>query len=210
MSPDLQLWRNRNGLTQVEAATRLGVSQPYLSLLEKGARPLTEAVRKRLTGVSAETPPETLRDDRFRAELSALGYPGFAHIPPAKGVVHPDVLLNSVLSLPDADARIITALPWVARNCWERMNLPWLVRQAKLANLQNRLGFILQLGGADSPQVAASIAELARARLLHEDTMCWDSMQPFTRSVFRERRSLLAKNWNIVTLLTDEAVEHVG
>ena len=35
-------------MTQVEAAALLGVSQPYLSLLEKGARPLTAELRSRL------------------------------------------------------------------------------------------------------------------------------------------------------------------
>jgi predicted transcriptional regulator len=37
---DLLRWRKRNGLTQVGAASLLGVSQTYLSLLKKRCAPL--------------------------------------------------------------------------------------------------------------------------------------------------------------------------
>jgi hypothetical protein len=70
------------------AAALLGVSQPYLSLLEKGARPLTAALRSRMTVRQADRPESS--DDRFGAQLSALGYPGFAHVAPA----HHLVMLN--------------------------------------------------------------------------------------------------------------------
>lgn len=45
---DVLRWRKRRRLTQVEAASLLGVSQPYLSLLEEAARPITAAHRARL------------------------------------------------------------------------------------------------------------------------------------------------------------------
>src|SRR5659263_346187 len=83
MAANLQRWRRRNSLTQVEAAALLGVSQTYLSLLEKGARPLTAQLRNRLRVVH----PAQLRDSAgsdFRAKLSALGYPGFAHVTPSR------------------------------------------------------------------------------------------------------------------------------
>jgi transcriptional regulator with XRE-family HTH domain len=48
MRPDLQQWRRRNKLTQVDAAALLGVSQTYLSLVERGVRPLTAKLRNRL------------------------------------------------------------------------------------------------------------------------------------------------------------------
>ena len=76
---DVLRWRKRNGLTQVAAASRLGVSQPYLSLLEKGARPLTAAVRNRMKTGGGHGEQQT-SDDLFRAQLSGSGYPGFAHI----------------------------------------------------------------------------------------------------------------------------------
>ncbi|MBP9665128.1 MAG: helix-turn-helix transcriptional regulator, partial [Pyrinomonadaceae bacterium] len=39
--------RKRSGLTQKQAARALRVSQPYLSLLENGDRPLTPALKRR-------------------------------------------------------------------------------------------------------------------------------------------------------------------
>lgn len=48
------------------------------------------------------------------------------------------------------------------------MNFPSMVHQAKLRNLQNRLGFVLQVSGADSPELNEAIRELERARLLEE------------------------------------------
>ena len=162
MTANLQRWRRRNSLTQVDAAALLGVSQPYLSLLEKGARPLTADLRNRLRVVH----PAQRRDsagDGFQPKLSALGYPGFANVTPSRQRPSPDALLLSVLARADVDSRVVEALPW-------------LVRQAKLQNLQNRLGFVLQTAGAETPELPAVVQELERARLLLESTFCWDSM----------------------------------
>ncbi|HZZ15518.1 MAG TPA: helix-turn-helix transcriptional regulator [Candidatus Sulfotelmatobacter sp.] len=43
--------RKQARLTQVEAAKRLGTSQPYLSQLEKGLRPVTRELARRATKV---------------------------------------------------------------------------------------------------------------------------------------------------------------
>ena len=75
--PSVLHWRKQNALTQVEASALLGVSQPYLSLLEKGDRPLTAALRGRLRTLRRAVTPEPSGDE-FRARLSKLGYPGFA------------------------------------------------------------------------------------------------------------------------------------
>jgi transcriptional regulator with XRE-family HTH domain len=55
---DLKLGREQKGWTQEEAATRLSVSQPYLSLIEKGARPLSKKLARKAAsafGLSATT-----------------------------------------------------------------------------------------------------------------------------------------------------------
>ena len=57
---DLKLGREEKGWTQEQAAARLSVSQPYLSLMEKGARPVPDKLaRKAATafGLSATTLP---------------------------------------------------------------------------------------------------------------------------------------------------------
>ncbi len=210
MSVSLQHWRKRNHLTQVEAASLLGVSQPYLSLMEKGVRSVTPELRSRMTVAASPSRRTNSSDDRRRSDLSALGYPGFAHIKPSRTPVRPHVLLLTVLSQPDADTRIVDALAWVVRNCASKLNFPWLVRQAKLRNLQNRLGFLLQTSAPESPAVVEAIRELDEARLLKEDTLCWESMRPSTRDMLRERRSPVAARWNIVTSHETETVDSVN
>jgi transcriptional regulator with XRE-family HTH domain len=209
MTANLQRWRRRNSLTQVDAAALLGVSQPYLSLLEKGARPLTAELRNRLRVVH----PAQRRDsagDGFQAKLSALGYPGFAHVTPSRPRPSPDALLLSVLARPDVDSRVVEALPWLVRRYGAQLDLAWLVRQAKLQNLQNRLGFVLQTAGAETPELPAVVQELERARLLQEATLCWDSMPAAAREWMRVNRPVLAVHWNVVTTLRPEDSSHAG
>jgi len=198
MSKDLHRWRNQRGLTQVEAARHLGVSQPYLSLLEKGARPITGKLRARLSrpNQAAQSP-----DDKFRAQLSALGYAGFAHIAPARSP-EPSSFLMEAISQPDLDARITASLPWLACERAEQIDWPWLVREVKLQDLQNRLGFLTEMATrGPSPPIAVESAkdELHKARLIAEATFCWDSMPAATRDWMRQNRSPEAARWNVLT-----------
>jgi DNA-binding XRE family transcriptional regulator len=198
MAANLQHWRKRNGLTQVEAAALLGVSQPYLSLLETGARPLTATLRRRMKAAH-RTDHQDSTDERFRAQLSALGYPRFAHVAPARPKSSPDALLLRVLAMPCADSRVVEALPWLVQRFAGQMDLDWLVRQAKLQNLQNRLGFVLQTAGVETPAFSMAVHELERSRLLEEATLCWDSMPAATREWMRVNRAPLAEHWNVLT-----------
>src|SRR5260370_31908928 len=88
---DLVEGRKRVKLTQVEAAAKLGVSQPYLSLLEQGERNAPTRLARRaaklyrlpatkLPVTMAVTPRPSVGLDRMAKELAALGYPGFAYL----------------------------------------------------------------------------------------------------------------------------------
>ena len=202
---DVSRWRKRNGLTQVNAASLLGVSQPYLSLLEKGVRPLTAALRDRMKVARGRVEGGT-SDDRFRAQLSALGYSGFAHVAKSRPKPRAADFLMAVLARPDADARVVEALPWVVGTYQHQLDFGWLVRQAKLQNLQNRLGFLLQVAGVDTLDGRTAVRELERARLLQDDTRCWDSMPAATREWMRVNRTPLADHWNVLTRLRAEDV----
>lgn len=200
----LRRWRKQNNLTQVDAARLLGVSQPYLSLLEKGARPLRTELGERLNAVRSSR-AESTTDDRLRAQLSALGYPGFAHVYPVRPAPEPAVVLLNALSQPTVDARVTDALPWLAREYAKSLDWPWLVQQAKLRNLQNRLGFLIQLSNpAAGPAMKDALDELDKARLVAEATFCWDEMPDSTRKWMRERRSPEAEHWNVVTMMRSE------
>ena len=206
---DLLQWRKRNGLTQVNAASLLGVSQPYLSLLEKGARPLTATLRDRMKVARGKAEGGT-SDDRFRAQLSALGSPGFAHVAKSRPKPRAADFLMAVLARPDADARVAEALPWIVDVHQNQLDFAWLLRQAKLQNLQNRLGFLLQIAGVDTPDGLLAVRELERARLLQEDTLCWDSMPAATREWMRANRTPLAEHWNVLTRLRAEDVHNAA
>lgn len=206
---DLLRWRKRNGLTQVGAASLLGVSQTYLSLLEKGARPLTAELRNRMR-TSAGMDERGTSEDLFRAQLSALGYPGFGHVRKSRSRPRPDALLMTVLARPDADARVVEALPWVVATFKSQFDFGAMVRQAKLQNLQNRLGFVLQVSAVDTHEGLMAARELERARLLQEDTLCWDSMPVATREWMRANRTPLAEHWNVLTRLRAEDVHNAA
>ena len=206
---DVLRWRKRNGLTQVAAASFLGVSQPYLSLLEKGARPLTAALRNRMKTDGGQGEKRT-SDDLFRAQLSGLGYPGFAHVEKSRRKLRADALLMAVLAQPDADARVVEALPWLVTAFKDQLDFSSMVRQAKLRNLQNRLGFLLQASGVDSPAGLLAVRDLDRARLVREDTLCWDSMPAATREWMRANRTPLAAHWNVLTRLQAEDVHNAA
>jgi len=209
MTSNLQLWRRRNNLRQVDAAALLGVSQPYLSLLEKGSRPLSRELRGRLNLVHGGF-GQGSTDDQFRAQLSALGYPGFAHVNLARPVPTPSVVLLNALSQPTLDARVAEALPWLARQYAGELDWTWLVRQAKLRNLQNRMGFLISLAplsSVETPHESAmrrAMEDLDEARLLAEATFCWDSMPASTRQWIRKHRSREAAHWNVVTRMRPE------
>lgn len=202
-------WRKRNRLTQVAAASLLGVSQPYLSLLEKGVRPLTAVLRNRMKTTGGHVEQGT-SDDLFRAQLSTLGYPGFAHVARSRSRPRPGAVLMAVLAKPDADARVVEAMPWLVAAFKSQFDFGSMVRQAKLQNLQNRLGFVLQVAGVDRPGGLMAVRELERARLLQEDTLCWGSMPGATREWMRANRSPLAQHWNVLTRLRAEDLHNAA
>jgi transcriptional regulator with XRE-family HTH domain len=204
MVTKLRRWREQNNLTQVDAARLLGMSQPYLSLLEKGARPVRRELRDRLNAVRPDRREHDITDDRLTAQISSLGYPGFTHVEPARPAAEPAVVLLNALSRPTVDARVTEALPWLAREYADTMNWSWLVQQAKLRNLQNRLGFLIQIASTSQmtePAMKNALDELDKARLLAEATFLWDSMPVPTRKWMRERRSPEAEHWNVVSLM---------
>jgi DNA-binding XRE family transcriptional regulator len=220
MALDVRRWRVRGGLTQVEAAQALGVSQTYLSLIERGRRPLTSELSLRLKRLPRGSVwnSQAATDREFQVALADLGYPPFAHLKESRRQVDPATLLLRALLQPDVDARVTEGLPWVSANYQASVDWDWMVRQAKLSNLQNRLGFLLDLslamvrrgisGGAGAPFEQAR-SDLDEARLLNEASFCWDSMPEATRGWMRANRGPEAQHWNVVTRLRSEDLPYV-
>jgi transcriptional regulator with XRE-family HTH domain len=225
-SQQLREGRERVGLTQVQAAKRLRVSQPYLSLLESGKRAVTRRVA-RAAGKVYSLPPTVLpvaarpvraTPDASRAvrALAALGYPGYAHVKPGSPA-NPATVVLEALSERALDARVSQALPWVLAR-FPDLDWEWLLGQAKLRNLQNRLGFVVtlarQLAERDRSQPALERLEeaerrLEESRLVAETTLGRESMPQSERSWLRLNRPPEAQHWNVLTDLTADQVRHV-
>src|SRR5437762_3131933 len=159
-----------------------------------------------------ETMAVTSRKMDFSAELGALGYPGFSYHR-ARKRHNPAEVLFTALNEPDLDARVAEGLPWLAL-AYLDMDWDWLVRNAKLHDRQNRLGFTASLARdvAEAKHDNRSAQELKQraqalegSRLAREDTFCHDSMTTAERAWLRQNRPPLAKHWN---LLTDVKGEH--
>ena len=223
----LQAARKQKGWKQEHAALKLGVSQAYLSLLEKDARRVPEklAVKAvRVYGLSeALLPVETgwdqpsiVDDDRLASELAALGYPGLSHFSHGRHKKNPAQLLLSALSRDDLDSRLIEALPWVVLK-FPDLDWRWLANAAKINDLQNRLGFVTSVARRlaerrEKHETAALLAReesaLERSRLMREDTLCHASLTETERRWLRKNRPREAKHWRLLTDLTPEQLDY--
>ncbi len=223
---DLRSVRRASSWTQAEAATRLGVTQAYLSMVERGERAVSSELASRAVGVF-EVPATALplaeyralvRDtDFFQTMLGTLGYPGFAYLRGAARL-NPTELLMEALDSDDLDSRVTQALPWLPL-AYPHLNWDWLTANAKLRDRQNRLGFVVALarqaaerdGSAQLEQeLATRVATLEHSRLVREDTLCRESMTRAERTWLREHRPKLAEHWNLLTDLTLEQLDHVA
>src|SRR4051812_46925800 len=145
--------RQKAGFTQARAAAALGVSQPYLSQLEKGSRVVGTTLAQRaaaLYGLSPTVLPlptseqaESVTPDILQRDLAGLGYPKFAHVP-SSDQRNPAAVLYSAVVQSNLDTRLVEALPWVI-GTYVDLDWPWLRDHVKLRNAQNRLGYLVHL-----------------------------------------------------------------
>ena len=219
----LRTGREEAKLTQQEAASRLGLTQAYLSMLERGRRPVTTELATQAMKVFHLPPTalpleaeflSTLDESAFKAELGALGYPGFSYLR-GKSHYNPARLLFFALDQDSLDRRVVEALPWLAYT-YPGMDWDWLTRNAKLNDRQNRLGFVVDLaeevaekaGNASRRKsLSQNKAQIERSRLAREDTLSNDSMTQAERKWLRRNRPPKARHWN---LLTDLDVKHLA
>ncbi len=215
--------RNHKGWTQAQTAARLGVSQGYLSLLERGLRTpssdVVEAVRKAFgpdVSLSLENQLLVPADDLAR-RLAALGYEPLAYLG-GRAKQAPQEVLLAALSHPDLEARLVEALPWVAF-AFPHLDWDWLVDGAKRRDLQNRLGYVTTLARevaerkGDSQTVSAlreTEDRLERSILAREDTLCRDSMTAAERNWLLEKRPDEAKRWRVLSDLRSEHLPYAA
>lgn len=209
--------RRQRGWTQGDVAARLGISQTYVSLLERDRRHFAPGLARKAVALLRMSPsslPLRLRgssDTELTRQLSALGYPGFAHVRPARRRNPAEVLL-AALGKDNLEARVAEALPWLllqygamSEGCKE-----WMVKKARLLGLTNRLGFTVTLAkqvaerkGETTSDVYQALAqleqELFRTRLAEPDTFCQVHLSQRQRKWLENARPEAAKQWNLLT-----------
>lgn len=209
--------RSTRGWTQTGAAYRLGVSQPYVAMLERGQRRVTPQLAKRALNVFG-LPPTALPPlevpvysdnsaELLASEVAALGYPGFAYLRPGSWEPrNPAEVLLAALAQDDLEPRLFEALPWLVLR-YAPFDRDWLVREAKLRDLQNRLGFVVTLARrlaerrhdhAKVQMLQVLEAQLERSRLAREDALGKTLREP-RRRWLAENRPEDARHWNLLT-----------
>ena len=226
---DLKSGREQKGWTQEQAATRLSVSQPYLSLMERERDQCPGNWLAKLhphLDCSASTLPvekswETVQPkdaNTLAMDLASLGYPGFAYLKSKRKKKNPGEVLLSALSAKCLESRVAEALPWLLL---QYPDLDWdsLVSAAKAKDLQNRLGLVTCV----ARRVAEKRGEknkvellrkregvLERSRLFLEDTLCNDSLTRAERRWLETNRPHEAKHWRVLTDLSAEHPRYAG
>jgi len=112
--------------------------------------------------------------------------------------------------------RTTEGLPWVVLR-YPHLDWSWLLREVKLRNRQNRLGFVASLANKialqNGPVVVLNVLEpvlreLEDARLAREDTLCQESWPLSRKQHVRAVRSKLAAHWNLDTRLSEVDLAH--
>ena len=221
---DIRAARERRGWQQEELAQRLGVSQGYVSLLERGRRPVSKRLAAKLVSLLSMSPsvlpvstPRPLPNQQAARALGRLGYPGYAYLRRGARVNPMDVLLGALLA-DDVDARVVEGLPWLLLRYpdvdWER-----LVAYAKQHDAQNRLGFLVALAGrlADMRGEAALAEllqrreqELQRSLLQHDDAFSRKALTQAERRWLVTNRSPEARRWNLLATLNVDRLLNAG
>jgi hypothetical protein len=113
------------------------------------------------------------------------------------------------------DSRTAAALPWVALE-YPDLDWGWLVERSKVADCQNRLGFVVALARQiaahrHDTDVAKRLTEVEQrlepSRLAREDSLGQADMTETERRRLRQHRTDDARRWN---LLTDLRLEHLS
>jgi transcriptional regulator with XRE-family HTH domain len=216
--------RKERGWTQADLAGRLGVSQGYVCLLERDQRAVPGRLSQRLASLLNFSPSmrplsatmAPLEADATTRALGTLGYPGFAHYR-QRHTLNPAELLLRALRTTELDARVVEALVWVVVT-YSDLDWEWLTREAKVNDLQNRLGFLVTLARQlaertkrteAAKRLALPEKALEYSRLQREDAFR-PSMTEAERRWLRQHRPPEAAQWNVLTNLSSADLAHGG
>lgn len=214
------------GLTQLEAASRLGLRQPTLSRFESGRLWPTLRQFLRLAELYGVSPasllgaddhnpllpyrlPLGVSDSDLVASLVGHGYLGLAGPKGLKPVLPAELTLLGLLAQPTLEPRVVEGLPWLLLNY--PMDRAYLGDVARLYNLQNRLGWTATVARQLAERAPARsayrrrtnwlaelVAELERAQLAREDSLCHARLTERMKALLRQRRPEFSRRWNLL------------
>jgi hypothetical protein len=198
-------------------------------MLERGQRTLTPKLALRAAKIYDLAPTTVPRSQRelparldaatLARDVAGLGYPGFAYLRSRRWTPkNPGEVLLTALAQDDLEPRLVEALPWLVLR-YSTLDWSWVVREAKVRDLQNRLGFVVGLARelavrVDDKQRAHALADLEarldRSRLVREDTLCRASLPEPERRWLAEHRPEAARHWNLLTDWTADALRYAA
>lgn len=215
----VRMARRAKGLNQKALASRLGLSQGYVSLLERDRRPVHGRLAGKVAAVLGMSPTalpvadtKPLKLERATRSLGALGYEGFGYLRGRRA--NPTSVLLGTLRAENVDGRVVEALPWLLVK-YPNLNWEWLMPRVKQADLQNRLGFVVSLArelaalrGKSKAVAVLSKWEsaLERSRLQANDTFARGTLTESERHWLREHSSAQGKRWNMLSTLNVDAL----
>jgi transcriptional regulator with XRE-family HTH domain len=212
--------RKACGWKQRQLAEELGVSQPYVSLLERNRRNVPTHMARRLSRVLKLSPNTLpmgltkmpLASQQAASALGRFGYPGFAYLRRGS-TLNPAEMLVRTLEAKNVEARLVEALPWVLLK-YPNLDWDWLLREVKVRDLQNRLGFVVTMARElaehrGEVQTAQTLSHwervLEHSRLQREDGFR-ESLTNAERNWLRANRSEEAVKWNVLSNLSNTAL----
>jgi len=164
---------------------------------------------------TTSAPKDRPTNEWFEVQLARLGYPGYAYRRRPGPVRNPVEVLLAALAFDDLEPRLVEALPWLLLR-HAGLDAERLVVDAKVRDLQNRLGFMVALArqvAERKKEFEGRLSELRlmeealeRSRLAREETFGQGHPRERLRQWLKRERSRAAKHWN---LLTDLKVEHL-
>jgi transcriptional regulator with XRE-family HTH domain len=217
--------RESRSMTQEALASRLGVSQGYVSQLENGGRRVPPGLQKKLAAVLDMGPTalplpnvvESLSGEAVAGALGQLGYRPFAHHRAAVAMNPTQLVLGALLSR-DLDSRLAEGLAWLLAR-YPDLEWTWLLPRVKQHDLQNRLGFLLELAGSiagTNPESAGTDVLhryrtlLEKSRLDRDEPLSSLGMTQAEQRWLLARRSPEAQRWRVLSSLRPATVAHAG
>lgn len=205
---------------QQDAAAKLNVSQPYLSLIEAGKRPVTPKLARRAIQIFKLPPTDLPLESQSKysrtkpeilltAQIAGLGYPKFSHLKKTRKV-NPAGVLMTALKTSDLDSRSLEALPWLIFN-FSDMDWSQVIETAKLCDAQNRLGFLLSLAYKLSVKIKDKnkkdlfkqlLSTLEKSRLARNDSFRRESLTETEKAWLKKNRPRDARHWRVLSNLS--------